>query len=92
MKYIFTVFFLLISSMAYAEPIVTHDVHVMNHSSPSQCPSSWNGGGSSETDISAGGRGQSNAFASTAVQSCVGCTFDSVSGDCVCKSCYAYTN
>jgi len=80
------------SASAVAEPIVTRNVHVIRNATASQCPSSYNGRGSDEISTTVSGAGQNNNIATPGLLSCTGCAVDNTSGDCVCKTCYSYTN
>jgi len=72
-------------------PIVTRNVHVVPHATPSQCPSSVESRSSpvGQTDLSRFGSG---TVESPGILSCTGCAIDNASGDCVCSTCYDYFN
>jgi hypothetical protein len=85
----------LFVSLAFASPPapnVSKDVHVLTGATPSQCSSSWSGRGGPNTQDNVSGYGQTNSMVSTAVKSCTGCGYDANSHDCVCATCYSYTN
>lgn len=89
-------FILLISLFfinAYAQStIVSHDVHVLQNATQSQCMN-YRGGYAGEADVEAftsygGFTGTSGA----GVQTCSDCAIDPNSNDCVCRTCYSYFN
>jgi hypothetical protein len=82
---------LFFSHMAFAiavEPVINKNVHVMQNTTPAQCPSSWRGSAASSDITTQSGLGTSNYQMASGVTSCVGCAFDSASRDCVCQTCY----
>lgn len=80
---------LLLSSQAIAEPVVSHDVTVQTNATASQCPSSWEGSSGDEVSETTSGVGQ-NSVASPTIRSCTNCSVQN--GNCVCGTCYDYTN
>lgn len=72
-------------------PSVNRNVHVIQNTTPSGCPRSWNGEIGPEEVSEATGYGMQSGTA-VGVQSCTGCAFDSKSHDCVCNRCYGYYN
>lgn len=72
-----------------AQPIVTHDVHIMQQASTFQCRGAWRGTSSPDVTESFTGGG-SHYAAQPGVMSCIGCAIDNSSKDCVCRTCYSY--
>lgn len=73
-------------------PTISTNVHVLKNTTSSQCPSSWNGSGGSESMTAVSGYGMDTGIDVVGVLSCTSCTFDSNSRDCVCARCYGYYN
>lgn len=96
MRITFIAMISIISSLAithaYAEPLITRNVPILQNIKPADCPSSWNGKGDTEVNVTTSGYGQSNALATAAVQSCVNCAYDNPSQSCICATCYSYAN
>jgi len=97
MKPIFILLILQLIFLSYTKafagpPIVSFNVHVFQHASPSQCSGSWRGRVGPE-DVSSYTRlGDVNDLSGPVVRSCTGCAVNSRSHDCVCRRCYDYFN
>lgn len=72
-------------------PVISRDVTVIKNATPSQCTSSWNGQANPEIVVNESGYGDNSEIAQ-GVLSCTDCAIDSLSKDCVCKTCYSYFN
>jgi hypothetical protein len=93
MKY-FLIFYLLFSaSLLYAQnPIVRHNMQVIQGGNPSRCNSSWNGRGGQENVVRYG-FAQGRDTTGPTIRSCVGCVMIRVKNQgsaCVCRTCYDY--
>ena len=88
---LFVLYSIFTATMAFAEPIVTNNVHVFPNATPTQCTADWNGDSQPIEDEFATGSGGGNII-TPGMLSCTGCAIDTSSGDCVCKTCYDYTN
>lgn len=75
-----------------SEPVISHNVPVMQNSSPSQCPTSWRGAVSPEAVTDLSDYGIDTGVEMVGVQSCSSCAFDQTSGNCICGTCYGYYN
>lgn len=85
---------LLISLSVYAEggeePIISNNVHVMQNTTSSQCPSSWKGRVYPDAMQVLTGAGEEYTQTGPIVRACSQCSFDNQSRDCVCATCYDY--
>lgn len=76
----------------YQPPVVSHDVHVMQNATPSQC-TNYKGHADPVDDAETFTRfGEDTSITGPGIRTCRGCQVDPQSQDCVCKTCYDYYN
>jgi hypothetical protein len=86
-----SILFLGDTSVFAQPPIVSHNVPVLQHATPSQCHA-WKGRVAPEGEEYYSRFGQDVSMSGPGIRSCTGCTIDSNSHDCVCRTCYDYFN
>ncbi len=78
-------------SQAADQPMISKNVHVMKNATAAQCTSSYRGTANPDVTQYNTALGQTDAVGA-AVRSCSGCAIDPASHDCVCRTCFAYSN
>lgn len=81
--------FLYCSTLCAQPPIIRYNVHVMVNTRSSMCFSTYRGTSSPDSSVVISGNGMGNTV-TPGIRSCIGCSFDDNTKDCVCRTCYDY--